>query len=348
MEKFIQLHFLTSFPPANLNRDDLGRPKTAKMGGVDRLRVSSQSLKRAWRTSDIFKEALSGSIGIRTKRFGRTVDEKLVKGGIDEKKASEWAKKIAACFGALTTDKKDNPLDIKQLVHISPEEEKAVDDLIAVLIKEKREPEDTELTLLRRPEHAVDIALFGRMLADSPSYNVEAACQVAHAISVHPVTIEDDYFTAVDDLNNGADDMGAAHLGETGFASALFYEYVCIDTEQLIKNLGGDEALAKKTLSALLQAAAMVTPTGKQNSFASRAFASYIMVEKGKSQPRSLSVAFLKPIRGENYGEDAYKALEKACKQIDTVYDITDVKRKMLNALTGEGTFADLKQFITE
>jgi CRISPR system Cascade subunit CasC len=348
MEKFIQLHFLTSFPPANLNRDDLGRPKTAKMGGVDRLRVSSQSLKRAWRTSDIFQEALSDYIGIRTKRFGRTVNEKLVKGGIDEKKAADWAKKIAACFGANTTDKNDNEFDIKQLAHISPDEEKAVDDLLAVLIKEKREPKDEELALLRHPEHAADIALFGRMLADNPSFNVEAACQVAHAISVHPVTIEDDYFTAVDDLNRGEEDKGAGHLGETGFASALFYEYVCIDSELLIKNLGGDEILAKKTLTALLQAAAMVTPTGKQNSFASRAFASYIMVEKSRSQPRSLSVAFLKPIRGENYGEDAYKALEKTCKQIDTVYGITDVKRKTLNALTGEGTFADLKQFITE
>jgi len=116
------------------------------------------------------------------------------------------------------------------------------------------------------------IALFGRMLTKDTSdrnitkYGQEASCQVAHAISVHPVVIEDDYFTAVDDLNTGEEDVGAGHIGEAGFASALFYIYVCIDREQLLENLGGNTELANKTLGALLEAALTVSPTGKQNS----------------------------------------------------------------------------------
>ena len=99
MKRFIQLHILTSYPPANLNRDDLGRPKTAKMGGVDRLRVSSQSLKRHWRTSDLFQSALQGHLGQRTKLLGKRVFDQMVEQGVPEKKAVAWAKEIAAVFG---------------------------------------------------------------------------------------------------------------------------------------------------------------------------------------------------------------------------------------------------------
>lgn len=360
MNKFIQMHFLTSYPPANLNRDDIGRPKTAKMGGVDRLRVSSQSLKRAWRTSDIFISAMSNHIGTRTKELGRKlVYDRMIKDGIKEKNAREWAKAIAGSFGKLkSTDKKDPnnliDLEIEQLAHISPEELKAVDSLVAKIIKEKREPKTEELSLLRHPEQAVDISLFGRMLTKNSRdestvvFGVDAACQVSHAISVHPVVIEDDYFTAVDDLNDGKEDMGAAHIGETGFASALFYTYVCIDKELLIENLGDDKTLANKAIAALLETAAKVAPEGKQNSFASRAYTSYILVEKGDVQPRSLSVAFLRPIKGENYADDAIKALEKTCENMDKVYEIKGIERKRLNAFSGEGKLSDLILFIQE
>jgi CRISPR system Cascade subunit CasC len=359
MSKFIQLHFLTSYPPANLNRDDMGRPKTAKMGGVDRLRVSSQSLKRAWRTSDLFKSAMDGHIGSRTKELGRKLYDRMIKEGLKDKTAREWAKAIAGSFGKLKAEDKKNPeklidLEIEQLSHISPEELEAVDSLVTTLVKEKRAPNDEELALLRHPETAVDIALFGRMLTKNTrdestvDFGVDAACQVSHAISVHPVVIEDDYFTAVDDLNDGKEDMGAAHIGETGFASALFYTYVCIDIELLLKNLGDDKALANKAVAALIEAAVKVAPEGKQNSFASRAYASYVLVEKGEIQPRSLSVAFLKPVKGDNYEEDAVKALEKTCEYMDKVYEITGLERKKLNAFTGEGKLSELVKFVQE
>ena len=99
MSKFIQLHLLTSYAPSNLNRDDLGRPKTAKMGGFDRLRVSSQSLKRNWRVSELFEEAMSGEIGIRTKKLGEEVFNTLVAGGVKDKQATSWASSIAGVFG---------------------------------------------------------------------------------------------------------------------------------------------------------------------------------------------------------------------------------------------------------
>lgn len=351
MGNFIQVHMLTSYPPANLNRDDMGRPKTAKMGGVDRLRVSSQSLKRAWRTSELFQSAMANHIGTRTKELGHDIYKKLIEGGIKENYAKDWTQVIAGTFGKLKSANAKKPetleeLEIEQLAHISPEERVAVDALVDKLIKEKKAPEKEDLQLLRHPEKAVDIALFGRMLASSPLYNVEAACQVSHAISVHPVVIEDDYFTAVDDLNKGDEDRGAAHIGETGFASALFYTYICIDKDLLIENLGEDKELANKAISALLETAIKVAPEGKQNSYASRAYASYVLLEKGNMQPRSLSAAFLKPIKGEDFGQDAYKALEKTCENMDKVYEISGVERKSLNAFTGEGKISELLEFI--
>lgn len=343
MSKFIQLHYLTSYPPSNLNRDDLGRPKTARMGGCERLRVSSQSLKRNWRTSDLFQQSLSGSIGTRTKRIGVQVAEKLLDGGIAEKKANDWATDITKQFGAI----KKGSLEIEQLVHVSPYERQQIDQLVALLIEEKRAPEKGELELLRSENMAVDIALFGRMLASSPEFDIEAACQVAHAISVHAVTVEDDYFTAVDDLNTAAD-QGAAHIGESGFAAALYYGYVCIDRELLIDNLGGNQELANQAIKTLIEAVVKVSPKGKQNSFASRAYASFAMLEKGEQQPRSLSAAFLKPVAGLEQSDEAVERLIQQQQNFDQVYGDCADARVQFNAFSGEGSLQALLDFISD
>lgn len=341
MTTFIQLHLLTSYPPANLNRDDLGRPKTARMGGAERLRVSSQSLKRHWRTSGLFQEAVAGHVGTRTKRLGVEVLNRLLAGEVKQKDAENWAAQIADVFGAL----KKNSVEIEQLAHISPEEQQAVNQLTDKLISENRAPEPEELKLLRRKPAAADIALFGRMLASDPEFNVEAACQVAHAITVHPVVIEDDYFTAVDDLNTD-DDRGAAHIGETGFAAGLFYSYVCINRDQLVDNLGGDAELADRAIAALAEAAGKVAPTGKQNSFGSRAYASYLLAEKGPQQPRSLSVAFLKPIQSQDQAGDAIQRLDSQVAKFDRVYGACADNRYALNVEAGDGSFNELLQFL--
>ena len=351
MSRFIQLHLLTSYPPANLNRDDLGRPKTAMMGGVPRLRVSSQSLKRAWRKSDLFEDILKGHIGTRTKEMGVRVFKELSEQGISEKDAKEWAKGIAQQFGNLKKaddKKKYQELEIEQLMHFSPEEESAIKKLVDQLVKRGAKPEENELELLRSQHRAADIALFGRMLASSPNFNTEAAVQVAHAISVHSVVVEDDFFTAVDDLNSGEDDSGAGHLGETEFAAGLFYLYICIDKQLLINNLSGDEALANKTLEALVESTATVAPTGKQNSFASRARASYLLCETGNQQPRSLSVAFLEPVSGSDMLVSSIERLETTRDNMDAVYGACADKRCRMNAVTAEGSLQSIVTCATE
>ncbi|EEE2412381.1 type I-E CRISPR-associated protein Cas7/Cse4/CasC, partial [Salmonella enterica subsp. diarizonae] len=242
----------TAYPAANLNRDDTGAPKTVVLGGATRLRISSQSLKRAWRTSELFEQALAGNIGIRSGRIAREAAQILIDSGIDAKKAVEYVKNIANYFGKVKAEKKPKDeltnAETGQLVHISPAEFEAVKALAHRLAEEKRPATEEEAALLRHDRMAVDIAMFGRMLANKPDFNVEAACQVAHAFGVSETIVEDDFFTAVDDLRAASDDAGAGHLGETGFGSALFYTYICIDKDLLVKNLNGNEELANKTL----------------------------------------------------------------------------------------------------
>jgi len=401
MAEFIQLHMLVSYPPSNLNRDDLGRPKTAVMGGTQRLRISSQSLKRAWRTSDIFTEHLKDHMGKRTKEMGVKVKEALITGlplkelleegknatvpkkadGIPEEKAKLWAWKIASVFVDKSSketgkkSKKEDAVDVEgegkspkekekktnvdmdslkgeQLVFYSNDEIAAIQALIAILIKENREPKTDELSaLLKEDLSSVDVAMFGRMLANATRYNVEAAVQVAHAVTVHEVAVEDDYFTAVDDLNKGEDDAGAGHLGETEFASGLFYEYVCINKTLLEENLGGDKnsdrkKLAATAIQALVESAVKIAPSGKQNSFASRAYASYLLVEKGTQQPRSLSVAYLEAVKEKNLLGTAITVLNDTRKKMDDVYGKCWNDKYEMSAFAGTGKLSELLTFV--
>ena len=240
-------------------------------------------------------------------------------------------------------------LEIEQLAFFDTEEENAITALANAVATRREGPKNGELELLRKKMHAVDIALFGRMLASKPSYNVEASCQVAHAISVHPIAIEDDYFTAVDDMNKGLEDIGAAHIGETRFAAGLFYSYICINRELLIDNLNGNEELSNKAIRALTEAAVKVAPEGKQNSFASRAYASYVLAEKGDQQPRSLSVAYLKPINhreNDDFIHDSISALVKQKDSFDSVYGNCADLRYELNVSTKQGSLTELLDFV--
>lgn len=349
MTTFIQLHLLTAYPASNLNRDDTGAPKTVTLGGTTRLRISSQSLKRAWRTSALFEDALAGHIGIRSGRIGREAADIMTANGIDDKKAVEWGTAIAACFGKPKTEKKkEDPFlltETEQLAHISPAEFEAVKALALKLATEKRAPDAEELTLLRQDRMAVDIALFGRMLASSPAFNVEAACQVAHAFGVGETLVEDDFFTAVDDLRAKSDDAGAGHLGETGFGAALFYTYICIDRDLLLKNLHGDEALTDKTLRALVETALKVSPSGKQNSFASRAYASWALAEKGTDQPRSLAAAYYNAINGSDQLSVAVDRIDALRKNMNRVYG-QQTDSESFNVADAQGSMAEVLDFV--
>lgn len=394
MSRFVQLHLLVSYPPSNLNRDDTGRPKTAMIGDANRLRVSSQSLKRAWRTSDEFishipsageeeiDETRDKMLGKRTKRIGlEWIHSGLADNGVDNEVARKWSRDIIRAYGAPEGEKDDGSekaLLSGQLVHIAPaEQEKLISFIkdVALYLKQGVKNEAVEAAekailardkasdkkkanatlartladiLLVKNATAVDIALFGRMLASVPSYGFEAAVQVAHAITIHKVAVEDDYFSAVDDLNRGEEDVGAGHIGEAGFGAGVFYLYLCINRELLLENLGNDATLTTKTLEALVHAITKVSPTGKQNSFASRAYAAYALAEKGDQQPRSLAQAFLKPVTGGDMLERAVNELTKRYKNFDTVYGACADSRYQFNVETGTGSINELVKFVTE
>lgn len=338
---FVQLHLLTAYGPANLNRDDLGRPKTAMMGGAQRLRVSSQSLKRAWRTSDLFRNEFEDTLGIRTKEIGEKVYLEL-RDNIENAKADEIGKKVGGVFAKLKKEGRET----EQLAHVSAQEHRNVMALVQK-VRDGAEPTDEDFQSLLTDGHgSPDVALFGRMLAADPQCNVEAAAQVAHAVSVHKVAVEDDFFTAVDDLNLTSEDLGAGHMGVTEFGSGLFYQYLCINRTLLKSNLGGDEDLTTRSLKTLTEACATIAPTGKQASFASRARASYLLAERGSQQPRSLAVAFFSPVAGTNVVHDAIRAMEETRDNMNRVYGPCFDAKERFDVPAGEGTLEKVKNFV--
>ena len=361
--KYVQIHELTSYPASNLNRDDLGKPKTVKIGDSTRLRVSSQSLKRAWRTSSIMSDRFP-VMGIRTNKLSETIEYCLVEGislvdkvaGKEEKTRAPVDKKVAKKYGAEidgafrsvksapgddAEDEQKGKAKKKQLFHYSDSEIRAADKVMAE-ISEGKEPEMSDL--LRKSPFPVDIAMFGRMVANDKSYDCEAAVQVAHAFTVHRATVEEDYFTAVDDLNEDSD-SGAGHLGETSFGAGLFYNYICVDFELLSRNLGSED-LAHEALKALLEASATVSPGGKQNSFASRSYASFIMIEKGDKQPRSLASAFLKPVYGDDPLKSAIEALTTMQSNMDKVFGNCYDSCYVMDVSAGKGSISEAGAFL--
>lgn len=346
MSRFLQLHFLTFYPPSNLNRDDLGRPKSAIIGGVNRLRISSQALKRTWRTSDAFAAALDGHLAKRTQRLGEMIHQHLLNKAIEASRALKIAREIATAFGKPKAEADKNPTYTEQLAFISAEEQKAALELADRMADGAAfDPKKQAGDILRRTDTAADIAMFGRMLADNPDFNREASVQVAHAITTHKVGIEDDYYTAVDDLKTPSEDAGAGFLGEAGFGAGVFYLYACIDNDLLAANLGGDKSLAGTARAALAQAAATVAPGGKQASYASRAYAHYIMAEAGDAQPRTLASAFLKPITDVDMMSGSIEALTAARNALNRAYDQDAGAPEILNVAKGEGSLAEIMAF---
>jgi CRISPR system Cascade subunit CasC len=354
MTTFLQLHLLTAYAPSNLNRDDTGRPKTADFGGAQRLRISSQSLKRAWRTSPTFFARLKDHVGQRTQRIGTEVRDHLVGRGMAEDKATDIARSIAEVFGKLEDKSARNATFIKQLAFISPEERARAIALADEAFAGKAiDPKPSDL--LSATDTAADVAMFGRMLADNPAYNRDAAVQVAHALTTHEAMVEDDYYVAVDDLKDPSDTdevAGTSFIGVQEFGAGLFYLYVCVDCDLLVKNLGGDKGIARDAIAALVECAATIAPRGKQASFASRARASYCLAEAGSQQPRSLAAAFIKPVsRKESDNDLAVASIARLTgfrDQIDKVYGPCADKSASFNVTAGEpGSLEEVTQFAT-
>lgn len=348
MTTFLQFHALTKYGPSNPNRDDQGRPKQANVGGYPRLRLSSQSIKRAIRESTFFALDLKGNRGDRTKRLYGELFAMLVAEGASVEAATGTAEKIAAIFGKIDTpDKKAPEKKIgTTLAFISPDEWAAAEDLARKDIAGEELPKDKDLKkmVLRKADGAVDIAMFGRMLADDADFNRDAAVQVSHAITTHTALAEDDWYSAVDDLNK-REDTGAGHLGETGFGSGIYYQYVCVNVDLLIENLGGDRELAAKGLEALARALAVATPTGKQNSFANRPRAYFMRAERGNQQPRDLTGAFFKPVQAQPWEETSVAELNSTVEKIDKAYGQAYDQHAVMDVTAGQGTLDQIAAF---
>jgi len=353
MSRFIQLHALTVYPLSNPNRDDTGRPKSATYGGVPRLRLSSQALKRAIRMSSVFQSELDGHLGERTQRIGDVVMKALAEQGVeDEERRLDIAETVTGVFGKIDAArmKEDGAVRTRQLAFISPDERRRAIELAEQAAAGEKMPSPAELKkeILRTADGAADIAMFGRMLADDPGYNREAAVQLAHAFTTHRVIVEDDFYTAVDDLKEPAEDTGAGFIGETGFGSGVFYLYGCIDRDLLERNLEGDAALASRAIAAFVSAFTSATPSGKRTTFAHQTRASYLLAEKGEQQPRSLAAAFLSGVHDDDLLIASIDALDKLRDALDNAYGPCADARVTLNVSKGESTIADVIAFAAE
>lgn len=347
MKTIVEIHALQNFAPSNLNRDDTGAPKDAIFGGSRRARVSSQCLKRAVR--QYFnglveqKTLASGDIAFRTKRMLDALIKSLADKGRDD---VESAEKVRAALSSVGLALKDEG-KTEYLLFLGQRE---IDDVAAIIderwdsIKVNTESSDEgkktgkakkKAAKNADPElkkaidkvfnggKAVDVALFGRMLADMPEKNQYAACQVAHALSTHTVEREFDFYTAVDDLKP-EDTAGADMLGTVEFNSACFYRYAVVDWEKLVENLQGDSELAEKGLRAFLEGFVVAEPTGKQNSFAAHNPPELISISvRRNTSPRNLANAFETPIqtsKRESLTGTSAEALAKKAKVLQGAF----------------------------
>ncbi|ASW55531.1 type I-E CRISPR-associated protein Cas7/Cse4/CasC [Plantactinospora sp. KBS50] len=296
----IDLYALQTVPPSNLNRDDTGSPKTAIYGGVRRARVSSQAWKRAIRLA--FADLLDPSqLGERTKRVGESLARRIraLEPELSDEEASALAANVFVTGGLAKLDKKKGELKDVESGYLLFLSHRQLDNLARAALEAERggAPLDkARFKTLVDTEHSIDIAMFGRMVADMADINVDAACQVAHAISVHGVDNEFDYFTAVDDRKADAAETGAGMIGTIEFNSSTLYRYATVDVDALHETLG-DPAATRAAVEAFLTAFARSMPTGKQNTFAHRTLPDAVLVRLRDTQPINLVGAFETPIR---------------------------------------------------
>lgn len=302
---YVDIHVLQTVPPSCVNRDDTGSPKTAVYGGVNRARVSSQSWKRAMRLTfpELFND--EEQLGVRTKRIVRLVADEIKRIAPDTPEPEKLAIKA---FTAANLKIKDEDKGTDALFFISMAQVRALAKLAVEedeLAKSAPSKEVKAKAIAALREHpGIDIALFGRMVADDASLNTDACAQVAHSISTHKVSNEYDYFTAVDDMSP-KENAGAAHLGTVEFNSATLYRYATVAVHQLEKQLGGDTA---KSVKNFVNAFVRSMPDGKQNTFANRTLPDAVLVTVRNDQSVNLVGAFERPVKAGDEGYIAQSA----------------------------------------
>jgi CRISPR system Cascade subunit CasC len=305
---FVDFHVIQTVPPSCVNRDDTGSPKTAFYGGARRARVSSQCWKRAVRLAfeDVFSQQ---DLGVRTKKIVEMVAQEIsaLNKGTPEEEALGLAEKILNAAGVTTKDK-----EAKALFFMSPWQAK---NLAGLANADNFAKKDAQAAL--NGKHGIDIALFGRMVADDPSLNVDASAQVAHAISTHRVDNDYDYFTAVDD-RSPEDTAGAGMIGTVEFNSATLYRYATIAVHELRSNLDDADATAK-AVAEFAMAFITAMPTGKQNTFANRTLPDAVLVTIRGDQPINFAGAFEKPVKSDGDGHAA-KSVAALKKHVQDMY----------------------------
>ncbi|MDD4924274.1 MAG: type I-E CRISPR-associated protein Cas7/Cse4/CasC [Dehalococcoidales bacterium] len=302
----VELHVLQNFAPSCLNRDDTNSPKECLFGGYRRARVSSQCIKKSIRDSDVFKTVVNGKQGVRTKKLITKIGEIIT----SKQEGTEEVNKIIAEIFEESGFTSDKNLKTDVLIFIDEQAIKQIAQIIQAKLSDLRNGNKEQKKLIiedmsKIVENLVktpDISLFGRMLAvkpDSPlgkrSLNIDAACQVAHAISTHKVGVEFDFYTAIDDLQT-EEEPGAGMMGTIEFNSACYYRYANIDLGQLKTNLGDNE-LARKTVEAFIRAAKDAVPSGKQTSFSAQNPPDFVMAVVRDNGSWSLANAFAKPVK---------------------------------------------------
>lgn len=345
MKTIVEIHVLQNFAPSNLNRDDTGAPKDALFGGTRRARISSQCSKRAVRQffgEQVVRGILSADeLAQRSKRVLDALTTILKEKGRDPIAAEEKAR---LALGAVKLAVKDGG-KTEYLLFLGQREISGIADVIhemwdALSVAEAQPSEGKKAGKAKKqaaegidPEirkalekifnggKALDVALFGRMLADMPEKNQHAACQVAHALSTHAVEREFDFYTAVDDLKP-EDTAGADMMGTVEFNSACFYRYAVVDWAKLGENLQQDSELAAKGLRAFLEGFVVAEPTGKQNTFAAHNPPEFVLATvRRNTAPRNLANAFETAIRArDNLTRSSANALLGKAKVLQAAY----------------------------
>ena len=364
--RFLQIHFLAPYTAALLNRDDAGLAKRLPFGGALRTRISSQCLKRHWRLAED-PHALSRIDGAAEAfRSRETIDRKVLSGwseGVGESVLKPIREAmLVAVYGDKGADKKSRQtlllgapevayltVQAQRLVAEAGTDPKRAEDLAKEWLKAHKANLKALSEGAKLPGGLVG-ALFGRMVTSDPKANIDAPVHVAHAFTVHAEEAESDYFIAADDLARD-EDTGADTIQETELTSGLFYGYVVVDIPGLIENLGGDVALAGDVLHNLLYLIAEVSPGAKLGSTAPYSRASFLLVEAGDRQPRSLAEAFRSPCAATT--GVAVARLSEHLAALDAAYATGETRRVMSLAnaeVSGadRGNLADLAAFVRD
>lgn len=346
---YVDIHVLQTVPSSNVNRDDTGSPKTAVYGGVTRSRVSSQSWKRAIRKAfqdDVKdKEWLEG---YRTLRAVNLIAQEIQKlnSEISSEDAVKKANDVLNAGGIKTAkDKKDNELKTKALLLISKGQINGLAKY-ALEHEEYSKDEKKDVKKLLQENNSLDLALFGRMVADDPELNVDASTQVAHALSTHEIVPEFDYYTALDDAQN-SNNAGSAMIGTLEYNSATLYRYANVNIIELAKNLGKD--LTVEGLKLFLKEFITSMPTGKQNSFANKTLPSYVMMTVREDTPVNLVSAFETPVTSRNgYMQKSIATLEEENKNISGLVEDAVVTEVWTNKESSYQTVDSVKDAIDD